>query len=153
MIDRVTGLAIGKSASAIKNVTLSDDIIHDHFPDHPIFPGAFVIEAMAQLGGFLLEMSVNTSECVRRALLMQIDRAKFHKSAIPGDRLDIRTELAQQMDDAAKISCEAVIDGEKAATATLTFVLKMIDSEKIHEQRRYFYRLWTKHLDGVPEIL
>ncbi len=153
MIDRITGFTIGESASAIKNVTLSDDILHDHFPDYPVLPGAFVVESMAQLGGFLLEMSLNKPDCVRRALLVQIDHAKFYKPAEPGDQLALHVQMAEQMEDAAKITARADLSGEKAALAKLTFLMKEVESEKIHEQRRYFYRLWTRKLDHIPEIL
>jgi len=153
MIDRITGFCIGKTAKAIKNITLTDDILHDHFPDYPIYPGAFVVESMAQLGGFLLEMSFNTPDRIRRALLAQIDRAKFYKSAEPGDQLLIEATIGATMEDAAKVSFRANISAEKMAVAKLTYIMKTIDSEKIHQQRRYFYKLWTKHLDQSLQIL
>lgn len=153
MIDRITEFHAGRSAAGIKNVTLSEDILHDHFPDHPVFPGAFIMESMAQLGGFLIEMSLNTPECIRRALLAQIDQAKFHAGARPGDQIILTARLARRMEDAVKIDALAEISGEKAARATLTFFLKKIDSEKIHEQRRYVYALWTEDLEKMPEIL
>lgn len=153
MLDRITGFNMGKDATAIKNITLSEDILHDHFPDYPVFPGALIVEAMAQLGGFLLEMSVNCKGNIRRALLAQIDQAKFHDTAEPGDQLIINAVISSQMDDAAKINVKVKRGEDKIATATLTFVLKEIDSERIHKQRRYFYRLWTKKLEAVPEIL
>ncbi len=153
MIDRITEFHAGRSAAGIKNVTLSEEILHDHFPDHPVFPGAFMIESMAQLGGFLIEMSLNTPDCIRRALLVQIDQAKFHAGSRPGDQIILTARLGQQMEDAVKISASAEISGERAARATLTFFMKEIDSEKIHEQRRCVYALWTEDLERIPEIL
>ncbi len=153
MLDRVTEFTKGVSASGIKNVTLTEDILHDHFPDYPVFPGAMLIEAMAQLGGFLLEMSVNTEDFVRRALLAQVDRAKFHTLAEPGDQLQLTAEMNDQIDDAAKIDVSVECDGSKIASAKLTFVLKPIDSDKIHAQRRYCYQLWTKKLKSDLEII
>ncbi len=153
MIDRITEFCSGKTAAAIKNVTFTDEILHDHFPDYPVYPGAFVVESMAQLGGFLLEMSFNTPDCIRRALLAQIDRAKFYKNAEPGDQLLIEATISAKMDDAAKVSFRANISGEKMAVAKLTYVMKTIDSEKIHQQRRDLYKLWTKHLDQALQIL
>jgi len=152
MVDRVTEFTKGISASAIKNITLSDDILHDHFPDYPVFPGAMLIEAMAQLGGFLLEMSVNTKKYIRWALLAQIDKAKFHNPAEPGDQLRLTAELDEQMDDAAKVNVTVQCGDTKIANARLTFVLKSIESDKIHAQRRYCYRLWTKKLTLSQEI-
>ena len=152
MLDRVTEFTKGISASGIKNITLTDDVLHDHFPDYPVFPGAMLLEAMAQLGGFLLEMSVNTKDSVRRALLAQVDKAKFYNLAEPGDQLRLSAELEEQIDDAAKINITVKCDETKIAGAKLTFVLKTIESEKIHAQRRYFYRLWTKKLIPSAEI-
>jgi 3-hydroxyacyl-[acyl-carrier-protein] dehydratase len=153
MLDRVTALNPGESAAAVKNISLSDDVLHDHFPDYPIFPGALVVEAMAQLGGFLLEMSINRPEMIRRALLAQIDQAKFYRPAEPGDQILLYAQMAEQMVDAARVKIRLDISGEKMALAKLTFALREIDSEKIHQQRRYVYRLWTRHLKSVPQIL
>jgi 3-hydroxyacyl-[acyl-carrier-protein] dehydratase len=152
MLDRVTEFRKGISAAGIKNITLTDDILHDHFPDYPVFPGAMLIEAMAQLGGFLLEMSVNTKDSIRRALLAQIDKAKFHNLAEPGDQLRLSAELDEQIDDAAKVNITVQCGDSKIANAKLTFVLKPIEFEKIHAQRRDCYRLWTKKLIPSVEI-
>ena len=152
LLDRVTEFVAGESAAGIKNVTLSNEVLHDHFPDLPVFPGALVVEAMAQLGGFLLEMSRNRTDYIRRALLIQIDQAKFHKPAEPGDQIRLFATIGEQMEDAAKINARAELDGEKMAVARLTFLMKEIDSNKIHQQRRYVYRLWTRLLDPRPPI-
>ena len=153
LLDRITGFEKGSSASAIKNVTLTDETLHDHFPDHPTLPGALMIEAMAQLGGFLVEMSLNSRGHVRRALLAMVDKAKFHQMAGPGDQLVITANLGAVLEDAVRVSLRVECGERKIATAELTFSLINIDSEKIHEQRRYMYKLWTRNLDRAPEIL
>jgi 3-hydroxyacyl-[acyl-carrier-protein] dehydratase len=153
MIDRVTLFERGERAEGVKNVTLSEDILGDHFPDYPVFPGALMIEAMAQLGGFLLEMSLNEPGHVRRALLGQVDKAKFYIPVEPGDQMVIAVTLDQQMEDAARVKGEVRVGEERVAMAALTFVLKQLDSQRIHEQRRYYYKLWTRKLDNIPDIL
>src|SRR5262245_13463397 len=90
LIDKVTELAVGERARGVKNVTLTDEVLHDHFPDYPVMPGALILEAGAQLAGFLLETSLNRpNEPPRRALLVQVELAKFHSFAGPGDQIDI----------------------------------------------------------------
>jgi len=154
LIDKVTELAPGRSARAVKAVTLTDEILHDHFPDFPIMPGVLVIEAMAQLAGFLLEMSLNAPDRpLRRALLAQIQQAKFHEAAGPGDRIAVTATIDSQLDNAAQVVGEAHVDDRRIARATLTFVMKEIDSARVHEQRRYVYTLWTKDLPSCPPIL
>ena len=48
LIDKVTALTPGRSATGLKCVTLTDEVLHDHFPDHPMLPGALIVEAAAQ---------------------------------------------------------------------------------------------------------
>jgi 3-hydroxymyristoyl/3-hydroxydecanoyl-(acyl carrier protein) dehydratase len=154
LIDKVTEFTHGRRARGVKNITLSDDVLHDHFPDHPVMPGALIVEAMAQLGGFVIEMSFNEpGRPIRRALLVQIYNAKFHDFAAPGDQLDIEARLESELQGAAQIEAEAHAGGKRIARATLTFVLKEVASERVHEQRRYIYKLWTKGLEPSPTIL
>ena len=114
LIDKVTELDIGKSVRGITNVTLTDEILHDHFPDHPIMPGALILESASQLAGFLLEMTVNKPDApLRRSLLVQVDLAKFHDFAGPGDQLDIHVTLDSLHEGAAKVTAEVKDENEK----------------------------------------
>jgi 3-hydroxyacyl-[acyl-carrier-protein] dehydratase len=147
LLDRVTDIVPGESARGVKNVTLTDEVLHDHFPDYPILPGALLVEAMAQLAGFLLEVTHNKDgEPIVRALLVGINGAKFSRAAEPGDRIDITARCGRDLDAAAQIEAEAHVEGDRIARAQLTFMLKTVDSERVHEQRRYLYRLWTRKL-------
>lgn len=147
LLDRVTDIVPGESARGVKNVTLTDEVLHDHFPDFPILPGALVVEAMAQLAGFLLEVTHNADDRpLVRALLVQIERARFSQPAEPGDQIEITAKAGSALEAAAQVECEALVRGQRIARAQLTFMLKTIDSDRVHEQRRYLYRLWTKHL-------
>lgn len=153
MLDRVLDFEKSTRASAVKNITLSEDVLSDHFPDLPIYPGAFIIESAAQLAGFLLEMSLNSKENVKRALMVQVDQAKFYKPAEPGDQLLLEAQIDNLADDAARVSVKVSCTGEKVARVQITMVMKEISWQKIHEQRRRLYKIWTKNLKDSPEIL
>ncbi len=147
LIDKVTHLARGKSARGVKCVTLTDPILHDHFPDHPILPGALILEGASQLAGYLLEESLNEEgRPVRRALLMQVKDARFYETSGPGDRLEFSVEIDSVLDGAARVKATVEADGKKIARADLTFAMKEIDSPALDEQRRYIYKLWTRDL-------
>jgi 3-hydroxyacyl-[acyl-carrier-protein] dehydratase len=147
LIDKVTELTPGGSARGVKNITLSDEILHDHFPDFPIMPGVLIVEAAAQLGGFLCEQTFHQPGAAPlRALLMQIHSAKFYEMAGPGDQLDISVALESRLDTAAQVSAEVRVGEKRIARAQLTFYMKSIESERVNEQRRYIYRLWTRDL-------
>ncbi len=153
LLDKVTELKVGKSARGVKCVTLTDEVLHDHFPDHPIFPGALVVEAVAQLGGFLIEVSVNQEgEPVRRAVLVQIRDAKFSRPAEPGDRMDIRVRLGASLATAAQIDGEVYVEDARIARMSLTFMTREVDSARVNEQRTSLYRLWTRGLSPPPRL-
>ena len=147
LIDRVTELVVGERIRGVKAVTLTDEVLHDHFPDYPIMPGALIIEGAAQLAGLLLEATFDVNgRTPRRALLAQIRRAKFHELCGPGRLLEFDVKLSARQDDAAEVEVEVSVEGKRAVRAELTFVMKEIPSKKVHEQRRYLYELWTKDL-------
>lgn len=148
LLDKVTELVPGERARGLKCVTLTDEVLHDHFPDFPVLPGALVVEAAAQLAGLLVEATENRDESVepRRAVLVQIAKAKFHKPAQPSDRLEIVANLGPTLDTAAQVNVEVTIDGELSCKATLQFMLQSIDSPRLHEKRRALYRVWLRDL-------
>jgi 3-hydroxyacyl-[acyl-carrier-protein] dehydratase len=150
MLDRVTALVRGERAVGVKCVTFTDETLHDHFPDHPILPGALLLEAGAQLAGFLIEMS--GAPALHRAVLVQIDKAKFQGPAIPGDRVVLEATLKSSLETAAQVEIEAAVEGKRIARATLTFMLRRVDSDRVHEQRRTLYRIWTRDLDPNLEL-
>ena len=154
LIDKVTELWPGERIRGLKCVSLSDEVLHDHFPDFPVMPGALIVEAAAQLAGFLLEATFNQEgRPLLRALMVQIEDARFHETAGPGDTLDIAVRLESRLETAAQVSVEVRVGDKRVARARLTFVMKVIDSERVHEQRRYVYGLWTRDLKPPVTIL
>jgi 3-hydroxyacyl-[acyl-carrier-protein] dehydratase len=154
LVDKVLELVPGERIKGVKCVTLTDEVLHDHFPDHPLMPGVLLVESCAQLAGFLLECTVNEpGKPLRRALLGQINKTKFHEAAGPGDRLELEVELSGQLESAAQVTFTVSCEGKRIARGGLTFFLKEIDSERVHEQRRYLYTLWTRDMNPAPTIL
>jgi 3-hydroxyacyl-[acyl-carrier-protein] dehydratase len=146
LLDKITSFVAGESATGIKCVSLTDNVLHDHFPDHPILPGALLVEAMAQLAGFLLESG--QANAPERAILAQIEKAKFHAPAGPGDQIELKVTLAQRLDSAAQVEAEAHVAGRCIGRARLTFMLRAVDSARVTEQRDMIYKIWTRELAG-----
>ena len=153
LLDKVTELVPGERAQGVKCVTLTDEVLHDHFPDYPMLPGALVIEAAAQLAGFLLEMSFNAPGTpLVRALLVQVQRAKFYDPVGPGDTLRLEVRVESTRESAAQVLFSGRVGDKDVARGELTFVLRPIESARVHEQRRHVYRLWTREF-SPPLVL
>lgn len=153
LVDRVDAIEPGRSVSGIKNLTLSDEVFFDHFPQYPTYPGSLLIEAMAQLGGLLAECSYHAEyPDTRRAVLAQVDRAQFHATCGPGDQLRLEGRLASLLSAAARVEASAQRGTETIASAQLTFRLVNVDAPQLHRQRLELYALWTRHLSPRPEF-
>ncbi len=83
-IDKFVDFISGQRASAVKNVTLAEEYLHDHFPGHPVLPPTLMIEGMAQTAGILVGETRGFRENV---ILAKIRRAKFEDYAVPGDQV------------------------------------------------------------------
>ena len=146
-VDRVDELKPGESIRGIKNITYNEDFLEDHFPDNPIYPGTLIVEALAQIAGFLVECTFDVgTDAPRRAVLAQIEKAKFYGPVRPGDQVQLHCEMESTLEGAAQIKAEARVAGKRVASVTLLFVLWKVDSEKVHRQRRELYRIWTQNL-------
>lgn len=83
-IDKFLEFESGRRAKAVKNVTLAEDHLHDHFPGYPNMPNSLIVEGLAQTGGILVG---EHSEFKEKVILAKIPKAVFHFPALPGDTL------------------------------------------------------------------
>jgi 3-hydroxyacyl-[acyl-carrier-protein] dehydratase len=149
LVDKVTEISLGQSAKGIKCVTLTDPILHDHFPGLPIFPGSLITEGLAQLGGFLLEVTVNqdVNKPMKRAVIGQIEKMKFMNFSSPGDSLEYTAKITSMLETGARVEVEATCQGQKRAVGFLQFYLAEYNSPEISDQRKKLYKLWTRDLN------
>src|SRR5437588_3405124 len=88
-IDRFLEFESGKSAKAVKNLTLAEDLFADHFPGYPVMPGSLILEGLAQTGGILVGEAHDFRD---KVILAKIPYARFHREAVVGEQLvyDVR---------------------------------------------------------------
>ena len=119
LVDRVTEFEANKRVLGIKNVTINEPFFNGHFPGHPVMPGVLVIEALAQTGGILTQLSHQAAATDKLFYLVKIDNAKFSRMVVPGDRLELHVELKRTIRNMALYQGIARVDGEQVACAEI----------------------------------
>src|SRR5438067_13063750 len=99
-IDRFLDFQSGKSARAVKNLSLAEDYFADHFPGHPVMPGALILEGLAQTGGILVGEANDFRE---KVVLAKIPWARFHGEVLAGTQLIYDVELLHLRPEGAAV--------------------------------------------------
>ena len=122
LVDRVLALEPGESITAIKNVTVNEPFFNGHFPDHPVMPGVLIVEALAQTGG----IAILTLEEMRGklAFLGKITNARFHAPVVPGDLLELESEITAVNGAIGIGAGVARVAGKKVCSCEFVFAIK-----------------------------
>lgn len=121
LIDRVEELIPGEKAVAKRNVTINEELFNGHFPGNPVMPGVLIVEALAQTGAVAL-LSLPEFKG-KTAYFGGIKSAKFRKVVRPGDSLRLEVTLEKIRNNVGLGKAIATVDGKKACTAELTFMI------------------------------
>src|SRR3981081_1017161 len=117
-IDKFLESRSGEFARAVKNLTLAEEHLHDHFPGYPVMPASLIIEGLAQTGGVLLGGGrVVAEEVVPR----KIARAEFFGVACAGDQLVYEVTLTDLRSEGAVVEAKAFLEGEVLADVEIVF--------------------------------
>ena len=119
LIDRIIEVVPGDKITALKNVTINEPFFQGHFPGRPIMPGVLIIEAMAQAAGVLANLEEQTAGSGKIIYMAKVDKAKFSKLVVPGDQLILKAVQKRIKMGMGLYSCEAYVDGKKAACAEI----------------------------------
>ena len=127
LIDVAEEVIPGKSAKGFKNLTINDWWFEVHFPDDPSMPGALQIEAIVQLGALMVTtLPGNKGKVV---YLTSANNLKLLKKIVPGDRLDIVTELMRWKRGLGNCTGAGYVSGEKVCSLDFNIVMPHILEE------------------------
>lgn len=119
LIDRVVEFEHGKRVLCRKCVSGNEAFFQGHFPGQPVMPGVLVIEAMAQAGGVLSQLSRPVRTDQRISYLVKVDAARFSRMVVPGDVLELEVTLKREIRNMTLYAGVARVDGEQAACAEI----------------------------------
>ena len=121
LIDTIEELEPGVRAVAKKCVSYNEPYFAGHFPGEPVMPGVLQIEALAQTGAVAILCQENFKG--KTAYFAGINNAKFKQRVVPGDTLELTTEIIKVKGPIGVGKAVAKVNGKTACMAELTFAI------------------------------
>jgi 3-hydroxyacyl-[acyl-carrier-protein] dehydratase len=123
LVDRILEIDIENlKIKALKNVTINEPFFIGHFPGNPVMPGVLIIEAMAQVGAYLMLKKAGIEDGI--VLFASIEEAKFRKPVVPGDQIIFEVEGINIKKTMGKIKAVAKVDDQVVCEAILMAAVK-----------------------------
>src|SRR3954466_10069096 len=118
LIDRIVESHPGQSLLAVKNLSLAEEYLADHFPGFPVMPGVLMLEALTQAGAWLIRETEDFAHSV--VVLKQARTIKYGSFVEPGRQLQLRVRLLEHGERESQLKGEGVIDGQTMVQGRFT---------------------------------
>ena len=159
LVDRIVAFEAGKSIQAVKNLTLGEEYLADHFPTFPVMPGVLMLEALVEAGAWLLRLSDNYRHSV--IVLHEARNVKYGMFMEPGRQMNIGVELVERNGALATLKGKGAVEGQQTVSARLTLrcsnladrdpALKAVD-ERIVSDLRDRHRVLSGGFAGKASV-
>ena len=111
LLDAIESFTPGEQLTGVKNVSYSEDYLEDHFPEFPVLPGVFMLEAATQAAAWLLRLTDDMAHTV--IVLREAKNMKYANFVQPGRQLRVSVEQMKKDDRLATFKVEGTV-GEKS---------------------------------------
>ena len=149
LIDRVTELTPGEQIRAVKNVSLTEEYLQDHFPKFPVLPGVFMLEALTQASAWLIRASEDFAHSM--VVLKEARNVKYANFLSPGETLDVHAEIIKHDERETKLKVEGLVAGQTKVSGRL--VLQRYNLAQENPARQEIDRYVTHQLRKLWGVL
>lgn len=118
LIDKIIEVQPGVSLKALKNLTLGEEYLADHFPTFPVMPGVLMLQTLVEAGAWLLRISEDYSHSV--IVLREAKNIKYGNFMEPGKQMLIAVELVEKTDEIAVFKGKGEMEGQSTVSARIT---------------------------------
>src|SRR5690606_7610205 len=118
LIDRIVEVESGKRLKAVKNLTLGEEYLADHFPTFPVMPGVLMLQSLVEAGSWLLRATEDFQYST--IVLRQAKNVKYGSFMEPGKQLVLEVELQQLDGELATFKGKGETEGRSAVSARFT---------------------------------
>ncbi len=117
LIDRIVELEPGARITAVKNLSLAEEYLADHFPNYPVMPGVLMLEAMTQASAWLIRASEDFAHSM--VLLKEARNVKYGNFVEPGDTLTVQAEILKVGEAETTLKTFGKVDGQMTVSGRL----------------------------------
>ena len=117
LIDRIVDLTPGEKITALKNLSMAEEYLADHFPGFPVMPGVLMLEAMTQASAWLIRASEDFAHSI--VLLKEARNVRFANFLQPGQTLTVTAEILDQDEHRTRLKTSGNVDGNPTVSARL----------------------------------
>lgn len=159
LVDRIVELDPGIRIKAVKNVSLAEEYLADHFPGFPVLPGVMMLEAMTQASAWLIRQSEDFANSI--VILKEARNVKYGNFVEPGQTLVVTAQIVRQGEDETTLKAEGAVGDKKHVSARLVlkrYNLADEDPEKEiadtvvrQKMRELFAQLYQEPSESVPQ--
>src|SRR3954463_15242671 len=110
LLDQILEVKPGQSLRAVKNLTLGEEYLADHFPSFPVMPGVLMLQTLVEAGAWLLRVTDDFRHSV--VVLREAKNVKYGSFMEPGRRMEVTVELAERGDGVATFKGKGESDGQ-----------------------------------------
>jgi 3-hydroxyacyl-[acyl-carrier-protein] dehydratase len=115
LIDKVVSITAGVGIRTVKNVSLSEEYLADHFPAFPVLPGVLLLEGLIESASWLVRLSENFAHSM--VLLAEARNVKYKSFLAPGDQIEYIVEAKSIEENISSFTGTGVSDGQTIVEA------------------------------------
>jgi 3-hydroxyacyl-[acyl-carrier-protein] dehydratase len=151
LIDRITELEPEKSITGLKNLSLAEEYLADHFPGFPVMPGVLMLETLIQAGGWLIRHAENFAHST--IMLKEVRAIRYNSFVTPGNSLIVKMAVRKREGAIWDFNGSGTVNGNSAVSAKLTLEAfnpsdlnpSLLESDELRRQtyRDLFLQIWT----------
>lgn len=151
LVDRIVEVQPGRSLTAVKNLTLGEEYLADHFPTFPVMPGVLMLQALVEAGAWLLRATDDFRHSI--VVLREAKGVKYGSFMEPGRQMKVTVELVEQAEGTASLKGKGEADGQTTVSARLVLArynlrdrdpaLQEVDERLVRQLREQYALLRT----------
>ncbi len=118
LVDRILEIEPGKKIRTVKNLTLAEEYLADHFPTFPVMPGVLMLQTLVESAAWLLRLSDDFRHSV--IALREVKNVKYGNFMQPGASLILSAEIAEDQGGDVVFKSKGESDGASNVSARFT---------------------------------